>query len=125
MAWCVRYRALLAVEIWVCPLDESQAIQKPGFLRSQGYTAAAGAQTAGPERDACTEPEYIRSIAQMDFLNPGMLGSQEFFRSEFATPVDTNGDKEAGGTTEEAGISLYLTADEGAGVARDLPDRRR
>ncbi|HEY8972561.1 MAG TPA: SNF2-related protein, partial [Puia sp.] len=35
--------------------------------------------------------------AQMDFLNPGMLGSQDFFRMEFATPIDKNGDKEAAG----------------------------
>ena len=27
-------------------------------------------------------------FAQMNFLNPGMLGSIEFFRNEFAIPID-------------------------------------
>lgn len=31
--------------------------------------------------------------AQMSFLNPGMLGSVEFFRNEFATPIDKFGEQ--------------------------------
>jgi non-specific serine/threonine protein kinase len=32
--------------------------------------------------------------AQMNFLNPGMLGSVEYFRNEFATPIDKFGEKD-------------------------------
>ena len=33
-------------------------------------------------------------FAQMNFLNPGLLGSMEFFRNEFATPIDKFGEPE-------------------------------
>ena len=31
-------------------------------------------------------------FAQMNFLNPGLLGNTEFFRNEFATPIDKFGE---------------------------------
>jgi SNF2 family DNA or RNA helicase len=60
--------------------------------------------------------------AQMDFLNPGMLGSSEFFRAEFATPIDRNGDKEAALRLRRLVYPFILRRTKEQ-VARDLPDR--
>jgi SNF2 family DNA or RNA helicase len=58
----------------------------------------------------------------MDFLNPGMLGSQDFFRTQFATPVDRNGDKEAAVRLRKLVYPFVLRRTKEQ-VARDLPDR--
>jgi non-specific serine/threonine protein kinase len=60
--------------------------------------------------------------AQMDFLNPGMLGSQDFFRMEFATPIDKNGDKEAAARLRKLVYPFILRRTKEQ-VAGDLPDK--
>ena len=51
-----------------------------------------------------------------------MLGSQEFFRTQFATPVDRNGDKEAAARLRKL-VYPYVLRRTKEQVARDLPDR--
>src|SRR5258708_20698134 len=58
----------------------------------------------------------------MDFLNPGMLGSQDFFRMEFATPIDKNGDKEAAARLRKLVYPFILRRTKEQ-VAGDLPDK--
>jgi non-specific serine/threonine protein kinase len=60
--------------------------------------------------------------AQMNFLNPGMLGSQEFFRTEFAGPIDKNGDKEAA-TRLRRLVYPFMLRRTKEQVAADLPDK--
>ncbi|HXB92300.1 MAG TPA: SNF2-related protein, partial [Puia sp.] len=70
-------------------LDESQAIKNPASqvrravqqLQSRNRLALSGTPVQNNTFDL---------YAQMDFLNPGLLGSQDFFREEFANPIDRN-----------------------------------
>jgi len=61
-------------------------------------------------------------FAQMDFLNPGMLGGADFFRGEFAGPIDRNGDKEAALRLRKL-IYPFILRRTKEQVARDLPDK--
>ncbi len=73
------------MEIWVYHHDESQSIKNPASLvrkavqqlRSRNRLALSGTPVQNNTFDL---------YAQMDFLNPGMLGGPDFFRAEFATP---------------------------------------
>jgi SNF2-related domain/Helicase conserved C-terminal domain len=102
-------------------LDESQAIKNPGSqarkavmqLRSRNRMALSGTPVQNSTFDL---------YAQMDFLNPGMLGSQEFYRTQFATPVDRNGDKEAAARLRKLVFPFVLRRTKEQ-VARDLPDK--
>jgi hypothetical protein len=102
-------------------LDESQAIKNPASqarkavqqLQSRNRMALSGTPVQNSTFDL---------YAQMDFLNPGMLGSQDFFRTQFATPVDRNGDKEAAARLRKLVYPFVLRRTKEQ-VARDLPDR--
>ncbi|HEY4155946.1 MAG TPA: DEAD/DEAH box helicase, partial [Puia sp.] len=72
-------------------LDESQAIKNP----SSKVTKAACLLHA--KHRLCMSGTPLQNntfdiFAQMNFLNPGMLGSIEFFRQEFAIPIDKFGE---------------------------------
>ncbi len=68
-------------------LDESQSIKNPQsqvakaslLLNSKNRLALSGTPVQNNTFDL---------YSQMNFLNPGMLGSREFFMNEFATPID-------------------------------------
>ena len=102
-------------------LDESQAIKNPASqvrkaiqqLRSRNRVALSGTPVQNNTFDL---------YAQMDFLNPGMLGGPELFRSEFATPIDRNGDKEAAARLRKLVYPFILRRTKEQ-VAKDLPDR--
>ena len=57
-------------------------------------------------------------FAQMNFLNPGMLGTMEFFRQEFAIPIDKFGEQDQKGSSEKNIVSLYSSPDKGTGGQR-------
>jgi len=102
-------------------LDESQAIKNPASqvrravqqLSSRNRLALSGTPVQNNTFDL---------YAQMDFLNPGMLGSQDFFRMEFATPIDKNGDKEAAARLRKLVYPFILRRTKEQ-VAGDLPDK--
>ena len=102
-------------------LDESQAIKNPSSqarkavqqLKARNRMALSGTPVQNSTFDL---------YAQMDFLNPGMLGSQDFFRTQFATPVDRNGDKEASARLRKLVYPFVLRRTKEQ-VARDLPDK--
>jgi hypothetical protein len=102
-------------------LDESQAIKNPSSLARKAVQ-----QLQSRNRMALSGTPVQNSTfdlyAQMDFLNPGMLGSQDFFRAQFATPVDRNGDKEAAARLRKLVYPFVLRRTKEQ-VARDLPDR--
>ena len=72
-------------------LDESQAIKNPG---SQSARAARLLQ--GNQRLVLTgtpvENSTIELWSQFAFLNPGLLGSLDYFKSEFASPIERKND---------------------------------
>jgi non-specific serine/threonine protein kinase len=60
--------------------------------------------------------------AQMNFLNPGMLGSVEFFRQEFAIPIDKFGEREQKEHLKKILYPFILRRTKEQ-VAKDLPDK--
>ncbi|RYE23236.1 MAG: helicase SNF2 [Sphingobacteriales bacterium] len=68
-------------------LDESQSIKNP-----QSQVAKASLLLNSKNRLALSgtpiQNNTFDLYSQMNFLNPGMLGSREFFMNEFATPID-------------------------------------
>jgi superfamily II DNA or RNA helicase len=102
-------------------LDESQAIKNPASqvrkavqqLRARNRLALSGTPVQNNTFDL---------YAQMDFLNPGMLGGSDFFRTEFAGPIDRNGDKETAARLRRL-IYPYVLRRTKEQVARDLPDK--
>ena len=73
-------------------LDESQAIKNPATQRYKAVRLLKSknriAMTGTP-----IENNTFDLYAQMSFLNPGMLGSRDFFKQEFANPIDKQSDE--------------------------------
>jgi superfamily II DNA or RNA helicase len=73
-------------------LDESQMIKNPG---SKTYQAVV--QINSENRIVLTGTPIENSLsdlwAQINFLNPGLLGNLNFFRTEFQWPVERNNDE--------------------------------
>lgn len=61
-------------------------------------------------------------FAQMNFLNPGMLGNMEFFKNEFATPIDKFGEKEQKDHLRRLLYPFILRRTKEQ-VAKDLPEK--
>ncbi len=73
-------------------LDESQVIKNP---HSKTYKAVIS--MAASHRLVLTgtpiENSLIDLWAQMNFLNPGLLGNYEFFRNQFVVPIEKESDE--------------------------------
>jgi len=102
-------------------LDESQFIKNPQsqvakaslLLNSKNRLALSGTPVQNNTFDL---------YAQMNFLNPGMLGSREFFMSEFATPIDKFMEDEVK-TQLRRLTHPFLLRRTKEQVARDLPEK--
>lgn len=102
-------------------LDESQAIKNP----SSKVTKAASLLRARNRLCMSGTPLQNNTFdiyAQMNFLNPGMLGSVEFFRQEFAIPIDKFGEPEQKDHLRKILYPFILRRTKEQ-VARDLPDK--
>jgi SNF2 family DNA or RNA helicase len=102
-------------------LDESQAIKNPGSK----VTKAACLLTA--KNRLCMSGTPLQNntfdiFAQMNFLNPGLLGSMEFFRNEFATPIDKFGEQEQKEHLRKLLYPFILRRTKEQ-VAKDLPEK--
>ncbi|RZM17780.1 MAG: DEAD/DEAH box helicase, partial [Pedobacter sp.] len=102
-------------------LDESQAIKNP----SSKVTKAASLLTA--KNRLCMSGTPLQNntfdiFAQMNFLNPGLLGTMEFFRNEFATPIDKFGEQEQKDHLRKLLYPFILRRTKEQ-VAKDLPDK--
>lgn len=102
-------------------LDESQAIKNP----SSKVTKAASLLNA--RHRLCMSGTPLQNntfdlFAQMNFLNPGMLGSMEFFRQEFAIPIDKSGDPERKEHLKKI-IYPFILRRTKEQVAKDLPEK--
>ncbi|MGI9107740.1 MAG: SNF2-related protein [Pyrinomonadaceae bacterium] len=102
-------------------LDEAQAIKNP-----LAETAKAARLLRGAHRLTLTgtpvENNTVELWSQFAFLNPGLLGNADYFREEFATPIERKGDEEAAQFLRKMVYPFILrrTKDQ---VAPDLPPR--
>lgn len=102
-------------------LDESQAIKNP----QSKVTKAASLLNASCRLCMSGTPLQNNTFdiyAQMNFLNPGLLGSIDFFRNEFATPIDKFGEQ----TQKEHLRKLlypFILRRTKEQVAKDLPEK--
>ncbi|MGC4035547.1 MAG: DEAD/DEAH box helicase [Chitinophagaceae bacterium] len=102
-------------------LDESQAIKNP----ASKVTKAACLLNA--KNRLCMSGTPLQNntfdvFAQMHFLNPGMLGSMEFFRQEFAIPIDKLGEPERKEHLKKVLYPFILRRTKEQ-VAKDLPEK--
>lgn len=102
-------------------LDESQVIKNPASqttralqdLQSRNRLILSGTPIQNNTMDL---------YAQMNFANPGLLGNQAFFRSEFAMPIDKYADAEKAGQLRRL-IYPFLLRRTKEQIAKDLPDK--
>lgn len=102
-------------------LDESQAIKNPDAISTKAVQLLAARNKfilSGTPLQNNTYDIY----AQFNFLNPGLLGGREFFRQEFANPIDKNGDKDASMMLRRLIKPFMLRRTKGE-VATDLPEK--
>lgn len=102
-------------------LDESQAIKNPQsqvakaslLLNAENKLALSGTPVQNNTFDL---------YAQMNFLNPGLLGTREFFSNEFATPIDKF--REEGATQQLKQLTYpFMLRRTKEQVAKDLPEK--
>lgn len=102
-------------------MDESQAIKNP-----LSQVAKASLQLQAKNRLALSgtpvQNNTFDLYAQMNFLNPGMLGSIDFFRNEFANPIDKNQEGDVKVQLRKM-IYPFLLRRTKEQVAPDLPEK--
>ncbi len=114
-------KLLMDVPLDYVVLDESQAIKNPAskvtkaacLLRAKHRLCMSGTPLQNNTFDI---------FAQMNFLNPGMLGSIEFFRQEFAIPIDKFGEPDRKDHLRKLLFPFILRRTKEQ-VAKDLPDK--
>ncbi len=103
-------------------LDESQAIKNP----ASKVTRAAGLLQAKYRLCMSGTPLQNNTFdiyAQMHFLNPGMLGTMEFFKQEFAVPIDKMGEADRKEHLRKLLYPFILRRTKEQ-VAKDLPEKQ-
>lgn len=114
-------KLLMDIPLDYVVLDESQAIKNP----ASKVTKAAGLLRA--KHRLCMSGTPLQNntfdiFAQMNFLNPGMLGSMEFFRQEFAIPIDKLGEQDRKDHLRKLLFPFILRRTKEQ-VAKDLPEK--
>ncbi len=102
-------------------LDESQTIKNP----TSKVSKAAQLLTCKNRIALSGTPMQNNTFdifSQMNFLNPGMLGSKEFFKEQFAKPVDKFQDEETKQHLRKL-IYPFLLRRTKEQVAKDLPEK--
>lgn len=115
-------KLLMSVAFDYVILDESQAIKNP----SSKVAKAACLLTA--QNRLCMSGTPLQNntfdiFAQMNFLNPGMLGTVEFFRQEFAIPIDKFGEQDRKDHLRKILYPFILRRTKEQ-VAKDLPEKQ-
>lgn len=102
-------------------LDESQAIKNP-LSQVAKATLLLDAKNKLALSGTPVQNNTFDLYSQMNFLNPGMLGTADFFRNEFATPIDKMQDTEAQDQLRKL-IYPFLLRRTKEQVAPDLPEK--
>ena len=102
-------------------LDESQAIKNPS-----SHITKAVVQLNTANRLILTgtplENSTLDLWSQMSFINPGLLGSQSFFRNEFQVPIEKRHDESKTGRLYGL-IKPFMLRRNKSQVATDLPEK--
>ncbi len=102
-------------------LDESQNIKNPGSQTSKAVRLLNAdyrlVLTGTP-----IENNTMELWSQFAFLNPGMLGSQRYFQSRFATPIEKKGDQETADFLQKL-VQPFLLRRTKEQVADELPPK--
>lgn len=102
-------------------LDESQAIKNPSSIITKAVRRLNSAHrlvlTGTP-----IENNTLDLWSQMSFVNPGLLGSQTFFRDEFQIPIEKKGDEEKTKRLYNL-IKPFILRRLKSQVATDLPEK--
>ena len=115
-------KLFVGIEFDYVILDESQAIKNP----SSKVTRAASLLHA--KHRLCMSGTPLQNntfdiFAQMNFLNPGMLGTMEFFRQEFSIPIDKFGEEDRKDHLRKILYPFILRRTKEQ-VAKDLPEKQ-
>jgi SNF2 family DNA or RNA helicase len=102
-------------------LDEAQAIKNPDSMISKAVKLL-NAQNRLTMTGTPVENNTFDLYSQFDFLNPGFLGAEDFFRTEYATLIDKYQDKTRAAELRRLVYPFMLkrTKEE---VAKDLPEK--
>ncbi|MHA6248536.1 DEAD/DEAH box helicase [Pontibacter sp. CAU 1760] len=102
-------------------LDESQAIKNPESSTSRAVRSLKSRHrlilTGTP-----VENSTMDLWAQMSFINPGLLGSQHFFRKEFLKPIEKEKDEHKTRRLH-ALIKPFILRRHKSQVAKELPEK--
>ncbi len=104
-------------------LDEAQNIKNPSTKQAQAARSIPAAfkitLTGTPVENRLTE---LWSIFQ--FINPGYLGSQKAFKTNFATPIERYGNKGASASLKKLTAPFILRrVKTDTSIIQDLPDK--
>ncbi len=102
-------------------LDESQAIKNPDALSTKSVQLL-NARNKFILSGTPLQNNTYDIFAQFNFLNPGMLGNKDFFKQEFANPIDKSGDPEAGFMLRNL-IKPFMLRRTKSEVLVDLPEK--
>ena len=102
-------------------LDESQAIKNPAskatkavqMLKSRNRLALSGTPL---------QNNIFDLYAQLNFLNPGMLGNMEFFKQEFANPIEKHQEQSKKDQLKKLIFPFFLRRTKEQ-VAKELPEK--
>ncbi|WP_114777718.1 DEAD/DEAH box helicase [Botryobacter ruber] len=102
-------------------LDESQAIKNPDSTTSRSVRALKSRYrlilTGTP-----VENSTMDLWSQMAFINPGLLGNQNFFRNEFLRPIEKEKDEQKTRKLH-ALIKPFILRRHKSQVAKELPEK--
>jgi len=115
-------KLFVGIDLDYAILDESQAIKNP----ASKVTKAASLLNA--KHKLCMSGTPLQNntfdiFAQMNFLNPGMLGTMEYFRQEFAIPIDKFGEEDRKEHLRKILYPFILRRTKEQ-VAKDLPEKQ-
>ena len=102
-------------------LDESQTIKNPNSITSKGLSLLKSNHklilTGTP-----LENSTMDLWAQINFINPGLLGTQKFFKKEYLTAIEKKGDQNKAQKLSQV-IKPFILRRLKSQVASELPDK--
>jgi non-specific serine/threonine protein kinase len=102
-------------------LDESQAIKNP-LAKSAKAARLLNAKHRIVMTGTPVENNTFELWSQFAFLNPGLLGSMDYFKKEFANPIEAAGDEKTAETLRKLVYPFILRRTKEQ-VALELPPR--
>ncbi|HVW32846.1 MAG TPA: DEAD/DEAH box helicase, partial [Acidimicrobiia bacterium] len=116
-------RYLAQIEWGRVALDEAQNVKNPLSLAGRAArTLPAGARVA--LTGTPVENRLLELWSLMDFLNPGLLGTEATFRHRFAVPVERYADEAAAATLKRlTGPFVLRRLKTDRSIIADLPDK--